>query len=88
MHVNHGMGENMMNTANLNLFLAGEGEESQPGQLELVFHEGRQLPGESFPPEGQWVGEEDFWLPEQEEFPQLGTDLRRLPQHKRPMEIM
>lgn len=78
----------MMTIANLPLLLAGEGEESQPGQLELVYHEGRQLPGESFPPEGQWVGEEDFSLPEQEEFRQLGTDLRHHPQHKRRMEIM
>jgi len=53
MHVNHGMVENMVTIANLPLLLAGEGEESQPGQLELVYHEGRQLPGESFPPEGQ-----------------------------------
>lgn len=88
MHVNHGMVETMMKIANLTLLLTGEGEESQPGQLELVYHEGRRLPEESFPPEGQWVGEEGFSLPEQEECPQLGTDLRRHPQHKRPTEIM
>ena len=53
MHVNHGMVETMMKIANLTLLLTGEGEESQPGQLELVYHEGRRLPEGSFPPEGQ-----------------------------------
>lgn len=85
---NDGILENMLYIANLPLLLAGEGEESQPGRLESVCHAGRQPPGESFPPEGQWVGEEDCSLPEQEESPQLGTDLHRHPQHKRPMEIM
>lgn len=88
MYVNKGVLEKMTNIANLTLLLAGEGEESQPGQLELGYQEGRQHPGVCFPPEGQWVGEEDFLLPEQEESPQLDTDLRRHPQRQRPMEIM
>lgn len=88
MHMSHRMSEDMVAIANLMLLLAGDGEASQPGQLELVCHEGRQLPGESFRPEGQWVGEEDFSLPEHEEFPQLDTDLHRHPQPRRPMETM
>jgi hypothetical protein len=56
--------------------------------LELVYQEGRQLPGECFLPEDQWAEEEDFLLPGQEEFPQLGTELHHHLQHKRPMENM
>lgn len=88
MPAHSGMLENTTSIANLTLLLAGEGEESRPGQWESGYREGRRLPEESFPPEGQWVEEEDFSLPEQEASPQLGTDLHRRPQHKRPMEIM
>ncbi|EPY77803.1 hypothetical protein CB1_001179011 [Camelus ferus] len=52
MHVNNGMLEGAVNIANLTLLLAGEGEESQPGQLELGHHEGHRRPGASFPLEG------------------------------------
>lgn len=88
MCVKNNMLENMSDTAHLTLLLTGEEEESQPGLLQLGYHVGHQLPEESFPPEGQWAGEEDFSLPEQEVSPQLVTDLHRHPQHRRPMESM
>lgn len=53
MPAHSGMLENTTSIANLTLLLAGEGEESQPGQWESGYREGRRLPEESFPPEGQ-----------------------------------
>lgn len=53
MHAHSGMLENTMSIANLTLLLAGGGEESRPGQWESGYREGRRLPEESFPPEGQ-----------------------------------
>lgn len=80
--------ESMTDPANLIILLLGEEEESQPGLLQLGYHVEHPLLEESFPPEGQWAGEEDFSLPEQEVSPQLDTDLHRHPQHRTPMESM
>lgn len=80
--------ESMTDPANLIILLLGEEEESQPGLLQLGYHVEHPLPEESFPPEGQWAGEEGFSLPEQEVSPQLDTDLHRHPQHRTAMESM
>lgn len=45
--------KSMTDPANLIILLLGEEEESQPGLLQLGYHVGHPLPGESFPPEGQ-----------------------------------
>jgi hypothetical protein len=53
MYVKIGVLETMTNTVSLTFVLTGEEEELQPGLLELVYQEGRQLPGECFLPEDQ-----------------------------------
>lgn len=80
--------ESMIDTDDMSFVLSGGEEQWQPGQSELGFHEGHQQPGESFPPEGQWLGEEAFSLQEQEESLLRGTDLHHHPPHRRPMENM